>query len=252
MGEEERGAKEGPSTSSGRTAETANPPSHEATADERCGEEACGPADLAGARIIPNKNRVLQVCETSRKKFDGARRRVFLEWFAGTGNLSLSARMADISYKTVLRHRMIDAGFRADFDEALEQSRVRLKAWAMEAKDDGRSEYDPEAHAPAHLDSAQVLQLLREEAVRERARDAAAVSGRRPSVASNDDVRTGLIRALIAHGLRVRGPSTSLRTGGGSGERGGGADESSQEAPAPASAFGCGGSPSPRNRGEDE
>jgi hypothetical protein len=193
-----------------------DPPSHEASADRPPSQEALadtggqagGPCDLDGARIIPNKNRVLQVAPAAgRKLFDAARRRVFLEWFAGTGNLSLSAREADICYKTVLRHRMEDAGFRADFDEALEQSRVRLKAWAMEAKDDGRTEYDPEAHAPAHLDSAQVVQLLRDEAQRERARDAAAVSGRRPSVASNDEVRAGLVKALVAHGLRVRGES---------------------------------------------
>jgi hypothetical protein len=194
--------------------EEEDPLSHDATADagEAVAEEGTRTSTCPlseGARVIPNKNRVLQECETSRKTFDAARRRVFLEWFAGTGNLSLSAREAGVSYKTALRHRAIDAGFRADFDEALEQSKVRLRAWAMEAKDDGRTEYDPEAHAPAHLDSAQVVQLLKDEAQRERARDAAAVSGRRPSVASNEEVRAGLIRAMVALRLRLRGEASA-------------------------------------------
>jgi hypothetical protein len=167
-------------------------------------------------RIIRNKRRALQVAPApGRKLFDRARRKVFLEWFAGTANLSLSAREAGVHYRTVLRHRETHPGFRADFDEALATGKVRVRAWLVEARDDGRTEYDPDAHAPAHLDAGQALQLLRDDAQREvalaRASGGAAGggggrggAGRTPTVASNEEVRVALIRALEAHGLRVR------------------------------------------------
>jgi hypothetical protein len=220
--------------------EKRDPPLHEATADN--GAAQSGP-DLAGARIIPNKNRALQVAPApGRKLFDEARKRAFLEWFAGTGNVSLSAREAGVNYRTVLRHRAEDAGFRADFDQALEQSRVRLRAWAMEARDDGRTDYDPDAHAPAHLDAGQVLQLLRDDAQREAALARAGSSGggfagRRPTVASNAEVREALVKALVAHGLRVRARD----------EAGEGEAAAAEEAPPPGSAW----SPSPANAGEE-
>jgi hypothetical protein len=86
-------------------------------------------------RIAPNKNRELQVAPSGRKLFDKARKRVFLEWFAGTANLSLSARKAGVHYRTVLRHRMEKPAFREAFDQALEQSTPRLRAWLVEASD---------------------------------------------------------------------------------------------------------------------
>jgi hypothetical protein len=163
---------------------------------------------LDGARIIPNKNRELQVAPApGRRLFDGEAKRVFLEWFAGTGNLCLAARKAGFHYRTVLRHRSEEEGFRADFDEALEQSKVRLRAWAMEAKDDGRTEYDPDAHAPAHLDSGQVLQLLRDDAQREAAALRAAAGGGRGGrpfkIVSMDEVRRQLVVRLRALGLKL-------------------------------------------------
>jgi len=174
-------------------------------------------------RIIRNKRRSLQVAPApGRHLFDRARRKVFLEWFAGTANLSLSAREAGVHYRTVLRHRETHAGFRADFDEALATGKVRVRAWLVEARDDGRTEYDPDAHAPAHLDAAQALQLLRDDGQREAAlARASAVAagggrgggGRTPTVASNEEVRVALVRALEAHGLRVRARAAAAHGG---------------------------------------
>jgi hypothetical protein len=185
--------------------------------DQVSGEEArpeAQPPPLP--RIIRNKRRSLQLAPApGRHLFDRARRKVFLEWFAATANLSLSAREAGVHYRTVLRHRQTHAGFRADFDRALEQGQVRVRAWLVEARDDGRTEYDPDAHAPANLDAGQALQLLRDDAQREAARVRASAgggggggrggAGRTPTVASNAEVRSALIKALEAHGLRVRG-----------------------------------------------
>src|SRR3954454_14877458 len=107
---------------------------------EIAAEASAGGRVVAGEevpRIIPNKHRALQVAPTSRRLFDKAARKVFLEWFAGTGNLSLSARKAGFHYRTVLRHRAEDEVFRGEFDLALEQSEVRVQAWLAEAKDAG-------------------------------------------------------------------------------------------------------------------
>jgi hypothetical protein len=174
-------------------------------------------------RIIRNKHRSAQVAPApGRKLFDRGRRKVFLEWFAGTANLSLSARQAGVHYRTVLRHRATHKGFRADFEEALETGKVRVRAWLVQARDDGRTEYDPDAHAPANLTTGEALQLLRDDAQREAAVARAsgsggggrASAGRMPTVASNDEVRSALIRALEAHGLRVRARQATGRAEG--------------------------------------
>ncbi|MBV9931916.1 MAG: hypothetical protein JO013_13365 [Alphaproteobacteria bacterium] len=190
-------------------------------------------------RIIPNKNRRLQVAPTRRRLFDKGARKVFLEWFAGTGNLSLSARKAGFHYRTVLRHRAEDDVFREEFDLALSQSEARIEAWLTEAKDKGLdasepSGFDPggvdlealgldgsgpgdgeaeeDGHAPAHLTPEMAMQWLK--ANRQRAAHAAAVAagdgsgrglkvGRAPARASNEEVFEALLRSLHSLGVRM-------------------------------------------------
>jgi hypothetical protein len=167
-------------------------------------------------RMIPNKHRALQVAPTSRKLFDKAGRKVFLEWFAGTGNLSLSARKAGFHYRTVLRHRAEDAKFREEFDLALDQSEVRVRAWLMEAKEKGDEAgegtgFDPsgpaelEAHGPANLTVDQALDVIRANNQR-RAAAAEAAAGRRRGaayrIATNEEVEAALIKRLAAFGRR--------------------------------------------------
>ena len=65
----------------------------------------------AACRIIPNKNRRLQIAPTRRKLFDDAAKSEFLEWFAATCNASLSARKAGFHYRTVIRHWREDPVF---------------------------------------------------------------------------------------------------------------------------------------------
>jgi hypothetical protein len=160
------------------------------------------------ARIIPNKNRELQYAPAAgRKLFDAERKGMFLEWFAGTANLSLSAREAGVHYRTVLRHRKDDPAFRAEFDEALAQGKVRVRAWLIEAKDDGGTDYDLAAHAPAHLSPEAAMQLLRDDAQREAAMARAAAGGSRGGrplkAVDMDEVRRQLVTRLRALGLRI-------------------------------------------------
>ena len=76
---------------------------------------------------MQNKRVALQVAPTSRRLFEGEVKAVFLEWFAATANISLSARKAGVHYRTVLRHRMDDPVFAADMERSLEVAMV----WAL-------------------------------------------------------------------------------------------------------------------------
>jgi hypothetical protein len=205
-----------------------DPPSRDAMADEGspsraeiAAEASAGGRVVAGEgvpRMVPNKNREVQVAPTGRRLFDKAAQRVFLEWFAGTGNLSLSARKAGFHYRTVLRHRATDPVFREEFDLALEQSEVRVRAWLTEAKDRGEAAgegtgFDPagpdelDTHAPANLTVDQALQVLRNNNQR-RAAAAEAAAGRRRGaayrVATNEEIEAALAKRLAAFGRRER------------------------------------------------
>jgi hypothetical protein len=173
------------------------------------------------ARIGRQKGRTLQAAAPGRRHlFDAKRKAVFLDWFAGTGNLSWAAREAGVHYRTVLRHRMDDEDFRAAYDLAEAQSVPRLRAWLMQAREEAREEMaaaleDGEAEeerpggdsAPVNLTSDQAIRLLRDHdqrAMRRGLDKGAPARGRAPTVASNAEVRAALIKALTAHGIRVR------------------------------------------------
>jgi hypothetical protein len=233
---------------------------------------ACGPAEEAEAVLIaPNKGRRLQARRVGeRKLFDGERRVVFLEWFAGTGNLGWAAKKAGVHYRTVLRHRMEDEAFRSAYDEAEAQSLPRLKAWIVQARAEDEAALaaagagaaegageagaadgeDPEAEeawaeeaggdtAPELLSVDQAIRIVEAWEKREAAAARgglggggavggaggpgsahAARTGRAPSVASNEEVRAALVRALVAHGVRVRGGPARAGSGSGSGSGG--------------------------------
>lgn len=176
-------------------------------------------------RITANKGRKLQQAAPSKRKlFDARRKERFLRYFCGGANLSWAARKVGVNYRTVLRHRATDEPFGAAYDLAEAQSVPRLRAWLAEAKEEeaqrladaalGEGEEDDEAPggeiAPARLTVEQAMQFLRDheqtEARRERiARLGAGRGNGRPvTVASNAEVREALIKALKAHGIRVR------------------------------------------------
>jgi hypothetical protein len=182
--------------------EDREPPPHEAVAGD--------------GRIQPNKNREMQVARTGgRKLFDAARKAVFLEWFAATANVVLSAEQAGINYKTAFRHRMQDERFRELWDLALEQGVARQKAKLIETKcREPRIGIEGDLDAPEmeEPDPQIVLAILRES---ERRLAGYPKRGGMPKIATNEEVREALVKRLAVFGVRV---SSGDRSPAGEGE----------------------------------
>lgn len=97
--------------------------------DERAARAASAPRPPAV--IAPNANRRLQRRIARRRLFDDARKRIFLDHFAGTADAHAAAAAAGIGYSTVVAHRRKDAEFAAAWDEALEIAYALLEAEAV-------------------------------------------------------------------------------------------------------------------------
>jgi hypothetical protein len=177
-------------------------------------ESSSGQAAIEGGRIQPNKHRKLQLTQSRRKLFGRAAKQDFLEWFAATANLGWSARQAGFNYKTVLRHRMKDPLFAEAYDRALRQGYVRVEAQLLEtriAEDAGAPigiEGDRDAPEMQSLDPEFALRLLREHgrylAGQPKGAGEARKQGRRPRVATAEEVRVAVAKALAAFEKRVR------------------------------------------------
>jgi hypothetical protein len=196
MGEE----KDGPSTGSGRGDEGDMCPF--------CGSEM--PEEVA-ARIRPNRERLLQVARSGRRKLFGkARKEVFLQWFGLTGNLGIAAEKAGVARQTVSKHRLSDPEFEAAYNRAIELGVPDLKARLLSFMN-GRPKLDVvgELEAPddADFDPQLAVQVLREQ---ERMMNAGGSgvgrprkTGRVPRVATNAEVTAALVKRLVAFGIRV-------------------------------------------------
>jgi hypothetical protein len=97
------------------------------------GPSAGGPPPRSASReerrMCAGKNRPIQIAaQGGRKLFDQKAKETFLEWFAATCNVKLSAAKAGVSYQTPFKHRMKDADFAAAWDCALQQGYARLEA----------------------------------------------------------------------------------------------------------------------------
>jgi hypothetical protein len=87
----------------------------------------------AGLTITPNKNRLLQVRRTAgRKLFDRAAKETFLEWFAATCNVRLSAAKTGVCEKTIYKHLLKDEPFLEGFRRALRLGYLRLEARSLQ------------------------------------------------------------------------------------------------------------------------
>jgi hypothetical protein len=209
-GESREGGQEGPSTGSGR-------------ADQGI-DEARG--DEAPERIRAGRNRELQVGRTAgRKLFDDAAKKLFLEWFAATCNAAWSAERAGFNYGTIWKHRMNDPVFAEDYDRAEEQAVARLRSKRLETKRKPLQigvEGDWDAPEMDDVDPILASTLLREHDGRQRG-GRPAKKGRTPRVASNQEVRSALVKRLAAYGVRVFGepPSPEALAAGAGGEEGG-------------------------------
>ncbi len=197
-------------------------------------------------RIVRNKGRGLQQAAPSKRRlFDAGRKERFLRHFCGTANLSWAARKAGVHYRTVLRHRATDPVFGEAYDLAEAQALPRLRAWLAEAKaeeaqrlgdaalgqgdeeeEEEEDEDEDEAEAPggeiapARLSVEQAMQFLRDHEASQARRERAARigpgrgNGRAVSVASNEEVKAALVKALWAHGIRVRAQGAAQRSDG--------------------------------------
>jgi hypothetical protein len=209
----------------------------EETGSASAGSGCAGPEGDEAAFVAANKGRRLQARRTgARKLFDARAKAVFLDWFTGTGNLSWASKKAGVHYRTPLRHLVTDPAFREAYEAAEAQSIPRLRAWAAQAKEeeartvaaaalggagasaeeDGVEEEEEEPGgdpAPENLSVEQALRIVeawdRKQGQRAAAAAAgvggpAARTGRACGVASNEEVRAQLVKALKAHGIRVR------------------------------------------------
>ncbi|WP_158274576.1 hypothetical protein [Sphingosinicella humi] len=209
-------AEERPSTSLGTNDEEGRLSTLRQAQDDRDSEEVGWPRGSAarnddeGERVVPGKNRPLQVARTGgRKLFDEARRSLFLEWFAATCNVKLSAERAGVNYKTVFKHRMNDERFAEAWDRALEQGVARLKAKLLETRArETPIGIDGDLDAPEleAVDPALAIQLLREH---ERRLAGYPKRGATPRVATNAEVREALVKRLAAFGVRVSEPPSA-------------------------------------------
>jgi hypothetical protein len=153
--------------------------------------------------IAPHKGRKLQFRRVRRQLFGPNLQDLFLEHFAATCSIAAAAEAAGVGRSTVNKHLAEDEDFKARFDRTVEIAYRQLDAElvgrrleaAQRAQIDGGEPDDP-----AEFDRA--LQLLREH---KRGRAAEPERrGRQPTVASNEEVRAALVKALAAFGIRVR------------------------------------------------
>ena len=190
-----------------------------------------GPARNERAKPQPNKHRKIQLARPGKRKlFNRAAQEVFLEWFAATCNVSWSAEMAGFNYKTVLRHRMTDPVFAEGWDRAVPQAYARLEAQQLETKRTEAPigiEGDWDAPEMDPVDPLIAIQLLREHK-----RDVVGPrsgfgeprkQGRRPTVATNAEVKAALLKSLKAFEDRVKARPASSGADAPAGEGEGGA-----------------------------
>lgn len=167
-------------------------------------------------------NRRIQVTKRGWNRFDAAKKKIFLKWFAATANAAESARRAGVAKSTVFDHRMKDGRFAEAWDRALEQGYARLEAKALEMQfDQAKGEpidFDGSFEPPDAplVDLTMALQLLKQhkaEVTQARAERGANPRARgrrkqlppndRPRLASDAEVRRALVKSLRAFGVRV-------------------------------------------------
>jgi hypothetical protein len=185
---------------------------HSARQRDPAFDEACAIAveESDGEVLIaPHKGRKLQYRRVRRRLFGPKLQDLFLEHFAATCNIDSAAAAAGVGRSTVNKHILEDADFRSRVDQVLELAYRTLEAETLGRQLEaarrplagGALEADP-----AGFDRA--MQLLREHKRGPGGADGgygrSGRPGRPPTVASNEEVRVALVKALAAFGIRVR------------------------------------------------
>ena len=148
----------------------------------------------------------VQDVRTRRKLFGKQRRKIFLEHLAATCNVRRSAAAAGVTDRCVYKCRMRDAGFRAEWQAALEQGYARLEAMLLEhamrerpIEIDGALEAEPPTTGDGRFDADLALHLLREH---KKGLAGIARPGAAPRGADWSEVEAYFVRRLKA--LKVR------------------------------------------------
>jgi hypothetical protein len=173
--------------------------------------------------IHPSNNRLTQVARTNRPTlFDARRKAIFLEWFAATCNVTLSAEKAGIAYQTVYKHRHKDAAFAEAWDEALVQGYAALEAGLLsdaiaaeirKAAEVGEQGDDPPATSP--LSFEQRMALFKEYRRTDGSRGPRSVGKHPPlppHIASPAEAEAALIKRLKHFAMRVAQADAEGRT----------------------------------------
>lgn len=164
-------------------------------------------------RISGGNRRVVQVVrEGGRKRFDAKRQALFLEWFAATCNVALSAEKAGVVPQTVFKYRMRDPAFAEGWRLAIKQGYARLEAELLRAATvagapapDGSLAGDaPSADAPMKPET-QLAILKEHHAEEQRESGGKRRSGARPAALGDAELRVALAKRLVIFGIRVRG-----------------------------------------------
>jgi len=120
------------------------------------------PPPPGSAPIAANANRPLQARGERRRRFDDDRKRIFLDYFAGTADANAACAAAGISYSAYTAHYRKDPEFRAACDEALAVAVAGLEAEAVrqrvEAQRNLREGLCPAGEISKEFD--RVMQLL--------------------------------------------------------------------------------------------
>ena len=170
------------------------------------------------------RNRRAQVTKRGWNRFDAAKKKIFLQWFAATCNAQEAARRAGVGYSTVFDQRATDPVFAEGWDRALEQGYARLEAKLVEMQFEQAAgpprEFDGAFEPPdcRLVDPEMALQLLRmhktevtriraERSARDNPRSRGRVkevpSHERERLASDAEMRRALVKSLKAFGVRV-------------------------------------------------
>jgi hypothetical protein len=163
-----------------------------------------GAGGADGIEIAPNNKRRLQRRRVRCIRFNAARKKVFLDHFAGTADFAASAEAAGMHYSTVYNHRRKDPEFDAACAEALGVAYASLEAEAvrqrLEAQRNLRDGLCPKGEMPKEFD--RVLRLLARYDRKDGRIGPRAVAPGRERRWSFDDAIALLDRKLRALGVR--------------------------------------------------
>lgn len=115
----------------------------------------------SGPRYVSRgAGRPLQLRRNRRVSFTDARKELFLDHFAGTGNLAEAAERAGICESTVFKHLRSDEAFLARFRDALKLCHLRLEAYLAERRLKGQErlkQVEPKGEPEPEFDRAMAL-----------------------------------------------------------------------------------------------